>query len=184
VDPDTVGGFFTLIKFDTSVPFAGGPANPGVAAGTAVPVGNRRNGGESRLVFEATRVGATGAPDFSNELHRILINNWDQVDLLDLVQFHSAGGTPCSPLSTDLDIEYTTDHQLMAEWSVTVTSAALPTAVAGPSGTAPRGGAGTDHHDITSWKSCSYTVSLTTRRALTTGVFEDPGRTVSRTFCK
>jgi len=143
------------------------------------------------IIFEATRVsGPTSPPDYSNTLSRIRINNWREVALLDLLQFHTGGGTPCSPLSTDLDIEYTADHELMLAWSIHIdTAATIPGApLTLPSGTSTRSGGantafGTHHEDISAWPTCSYTVRLTTRRALTTGLVDDDADNLRKTFC-
>ena len=107
------------------------------------------------------------------------------MSLLDIQQFLGPGATACSPLATDLDILYTTDHELMATWSINITTAATipPPAPVYPSGTGPRGGAGTDHHDISLWPTCSYTVHLFTRRSLTDGLHDDPTRDNTKTFC-
>jgi hypothetical protein len=174
-----------LIGFNTTQPFPDGDPAPGVVAGTPVPPASLRNGRAIGIIFEATRVGGpTSPPDFTNSLTRIHINNWYEVRLLNLLQFHTGGGTPCSPLTTDLDIEYTTDHEVMAAWGVGISTAAPIVSPPLPSGVGPRGGAGTHHENIASWPSCSYTVSLTTRRALTTGIVDDSDKTTSVTFCK
>ncbi len=182
------GGFNgNLLGFDSTQAFPGGPSAPGVPAGTAVPAPNQKNGVDAAIIFEATRVGLPpGPPDFTNTLAKIHINNWDEVSLLNLLQFHTGGGTPCSPLSTDLDIEYTTDHELMAAWGISIVTAASPPLVIPPlpSGVGPRGAAGTHHENIAAWPSCSYTVKLDTRRSLTDGLNDDPDKTNSLTFCK
>ncbi len=70
----------------------------------------------------------------------------------------------------------------MAAWDVEITSAAQPpVAVAG--GIGPRGGAGTQHETVAMWPTCSYRVTLTTRRSLTTGDSDDSDRTLEKTFC-
>jgi hypothetical protein len=197
VDANALGAGFngSLIGFNTTAPFPDGAPAPGVAAGLPVPAANLKNGVDIAIIFEATRVGGpVSPPDYTNALSRIHINNWYEVSLLDLLQFHSGGGSPCSPLSTDLDIEYTIDHALMAAWNVSVYSAAfLPSGVpplppmvtwpAGPTALNPRGEAGTFHLDISTWPMCSYTVSLTTRRSLTTGLYDDTAKPISKTFC-
>lgn len=175
-----------LMGFASWVAFPGGDPAPGVAAGTNVPVAARKNGKDGKLIFEASRVSQIGAPtpDYTNQLDRIHFNNWGEVSLLDILQFHSGGGNACSPLSTDLDIEYTTDHELMATWAVGISTAAtISPAPVFPNGTGPRGGFGTDHHNISTWPTCSYTVTLTTRRSLTDGLNDDPDKTNSKTFC-
>jgi len=191
-------GFYgPLIGFETTKiqPIQAGDPAPGVPAGTAVPGGSQKSGRDFKIIFEATRVGVAG-PDFTNSLPKARINNWTQVQLLELLQFHTHGGTPCSPLTTDLDIEYTVDHDLMAAWSVNVTSAASFPHNPFPSDAlasdpapstmtkSPRGGFGTHHEDITAWPSCSYTVHLFTRRRLTTGIVDDGTSEVPKTFCK
>ena len=192
-------GFYgPLIGFDTTkvTPIqVGDPGPPGLAAGSAVPGGSEKDGRSFTIIFEATRVGVAG-PDFTNALPKARINNWTQVELLNLLQFHTHGGTPCSPLSTDLDIEYTVDHELIAAWSVDVTSAAsfshnpLPSdALASDPAPStmtksPRGGFGTHHENITSWPSCSYVVHLYTRPRLTTGIVDAGTSELIKTFCK
>ncbi|MEQ8354771.1 MAG: hypothetical protein RH942_04475 [Kiloniellaceae bacterium] len=191
VDPAALGAGFNgaLIGFNTKTAFPDGDPAPGVAAGTQVPVANVKNGVDVAVIFEATRVGGpTSPPDYSNTLSRIHINNWNEVALLDLLQFHSGGGTACSPLSADLDIEYTADHELMAAWSLGISTAASIPPLSLPSGTGTRSGVsntvfGTHHEDISAWPSCSYTVSLTTRRALTNGISDDDADPVTKTFC-
>jgi hypothetical protein len=73
----------------------------------------------------------------------------------------------------------------MAAWSVGMTTSAVIPAPAPvfPSGTGPRGGSGSDFHDITTWPTCSYLISLTTRRALTTGLNDDYDKQTIKTFC-
>ena len=103
-------------------------------------------------------------------------NNWGEVRLLDLLQFHSGGGNACSPLSTDLDIEYTVDHELLADWHLELVTAAGMTLTAPPSGPDalhPRGDAGTHHENISGWPTCSSAIRLHTRRRLTDGLNDD-----------
>lgn len=191
VDPAALGGGFSgaLIGFATPAALPGGAPAPGVAAGTQVAAANLRAGTDIAILFEATRVGGPVAPpDHANALPRIRINNWEEVRLLDLLQFHTGGGTPCSPLSTDLDIEYTADHELMAAWGLQISTAATIPALALPAGTAARAAGvntafGTHHEDISAWPTCSYTVILSTRRALTDGLNDDPTKQTTRTFC-
>jgi hypothetical protein len=193
VDPNALGGGFSgaLIGFNTSTPLPDGEPLPAVDAGAQVPAANLKNGVDLAIVFEATRVGGpTSPPDYTNTLGRIHVNNWREVALLDLLQFHSGGGTPCSPLSTDLDIEYTADHELMLSWNIDISTAAtIPPPLALPiSGTSTRAGGansvfGTHHEDISDWPTCSYTVVLTMRRALTTGLVDDDASHVPKTFC-
>lgn len=192
VDANALGGGFNgaLLGFDSSAAFPGGPPTPTVAAGSQIPVGDLKEGVDVAIIFEATRVGGpTSPPDYSNTLSRIHINNWEDIRLLDLLQFHTGGGSPCSPLSTDLDIEYTTDHELMLAWEIGISTAASIPPLTLPSGAATRAvGAqiafGTHHEDISSWPSCSYTVTLSSIRTLTTGLSDDAWTSTSKTFCK
>lgn len=194
VDSDALGAGFNgaLIGFNTNTPFPGGDSLPGVAAGAQIPNANLKAGVDLEITFEATRVGGPlSPPDYTNSLPKIHINNWDEAALLDLLQFHTAGGTPCSPLSTDLDIEYSADHELMASWRIDIITAAPGLPITNPlvNGTATRDASGshtafgTHHEDISSWPTCSYTVRLRTRRALTTGLDDASHRDVPKTFC-
>ncbi len=193
VDPNALDNGFglPLTGFASWVAFPGAPdadPAPGVPAGTAVPVGNQKNGVHPAIIFEATRVSKIGAPppDYTNQLSNIHINNWLEVSLLDLQEFLAPGATCCSPLTTDLHILYTADHELMAEWFIDmVTCPPGPSpAPTFPSGIGPRGGAGTDFHDISTWPMCSYLIRLFTRRSLTTGLEDDDLDDLSfKTFC-
>jgi hypothetical protein len=191
VDPNALGGGFAsaLIGFNTKTALPDGAPVPGVAAGVQVPAANLKNGVDLAIIFEATRVGGpTAPPDYTNTLSRIHINNWGEVALLDLLQFHTGNGTPCSPLSTDLDIEYTADHERMRAWSIRIqTAASIPTLTL-PAGTSTRSAGantafGTHHEDISAWPTCSYTVVLRTQRALTDGLDDDPVNDLPKTFC-
>jgi len=180
-----------LMGFRSDIVFPGGDATPaGVNAGQAVPGTKQKNGIDSAIYFEATRVGTIGAvngganPDFHNELPKIHINNWNEVSLLELQEFINPGATPCTPLTNDLHVLYTTDHELMADWSIDmVTSATIVPAPTFPFGSGPRGGNGSDFHDITSWPTCSYLIRLWTRRSLTDGLDDDSAKWIFRTFC-
>lgn len=187
VDPSATNGGFSgpLLRLDSNTVVPGGAA-PGSGAGNAVA--SPQSGKLVRIVFEAEPLtGATGAtPTLTNELERLLVNNWSDVNLLGLLQFSGPGSTACSGLSNALDIQYTTDHELLAAWTMGIsTAASIPGGVpALPSGTTPRGAAGTKHLDISTWPACSYLVSLTTRRMLTDGETDDSGHTNYVTFCK
>jgi len=192
VDPNALGAAFNgaLIGFNTSVPFPGGDPAPGVAAGTQIPLANVKNGIDVAIIFEATRVGGpVSPPDYTNTLDCIHINNWLEVTLLDILQFHSVGGSPCSPLSTDLDIEYTADHELMRKWKIDIDTAASLPALTLPSGTSTRDVAGaniafgTHHENISKWEPCSYSVKMTFQRKLTTGLIDDDVDEIRKTFC-
>ena len=196
VDQNAWDGAYSnaLLGFRSPIAFPGGPsAPPGLAAGQPVTGGDQRNGSHAAIIFEATRVGGpTSPPDFTNTLSNIHINNWHAVALHNLLQFHTGSGTPCSPLSTDLDIEYTVDHELIAAWNLQLTTAATPapTPALPPINNPPadnittRGGFGTHHENITAWPSCSYIVWLHTRRSLTTGLVDDTTQSIPLSFCK
>ena len=186
IDPAATNGGFSgpLLRFasETVVPGGNAPSNgPGVAPPA-------KNGTMLRIVFEAEPVtGATPtAPTLTNQLPKIYVNNWSDVNDLNLAQFTGPGNTPCSGLTNNLDILYTADHELMAAWSLSITTSA-PAPAGGwpvlPSGTVPRGGVGTQHLDISLWAKCSYTVWLTTRRKLTDGENDDSGHSRPVTFC-
>jgi hypothetical protein len=175
-----------------------GVATSSQPAGQPVPGAEQKNGVDCAIIFQATRVSTIAAvnggaaPDYTNQIGKVHINNWSTVALLDILQFHTGGGTPCSPLSNDLDIEYSVDHALIAAWSIGLTTAAPGVALTSPPPppSTPRGGAGTHHENIgpgpghpTGWPTCSYTVTLTTRRRLTNGLNDDSDWTIPKTFC-
>jgi hypothetical protein len=187
---DAFSGYLT--GFNTAAAIVpNGAAPTSVAAGTAVPAGEQKNGVDCAIIFQATRVSTIAAvnggaaPDYTNQIDKVHVSNWLQVNLLDILQFHSGGGTPCSPLSTALDIEYTVDHELIADWNITLTTAAPGVSLTSPPPppSTARGGAGTHHENISGWPTCSYTVTLNTRRRLTNGIEDDSTWPVSKTFC-
>jgi hypothetical protein len=199
VDPNAIGGGFqTLMGFDTSevVPSGGGPLDadglyaphPGVPAGTAVPAGNERAGADLSITFEATRVALSSA-DYTNGLAKIHINNWDEVNELWFLEF---GTDCCTPIDATLSVEFTVDHEEMdsGAWSLGITSCS-PSAPGNITPTpsdpgvtlTPRGISGTIVEDTSSWSSCSYTATLTTRPGLTTGLNDRGAIPDSLTFC-
>lgn len=185
VDPLALGNGFNgpLIRFNSTTAVPGGPA-PGNGAG--VPPSSPRSGVPLSVIFEAGPVG--GATTFTNTLPKILFNNWDEVHQLNLLQFQAPGADACEEIVNDLDIQFTVDHELIATWSIGISSAASfpppPALPSGPTPAKPRGDADTHHVNVSGWPSCSYTVSLHTRRKLTDGEQDDSGRTVPLTFCK
>jgi hypothetical protein len=187
MDPAATNGGFSgpLLRFASATVVPGGTAP---SSGPGVPPAVPKNGTMLRIVFEAEPVtGPTvSSPTLTNQLSKLYANNWSDVNHLNLAQFIGVGNTPCSGLTNSLDILYTADHELMAAWSLGIsTAASIPGGVpALPSGTAPRGGVGTQPLNISTWPACSYTVLLTTRRMLTDGEIEDSGHTNSITFCK
>jgi hypothetical protein len=185
VDPLATNGTLSgpLMKFVSSSVVPGGSAvTAGDSAGN--PPSSPKNGTAIRIVFEAEPVTGASAtsPLLTNALPKILINNWQQVLLLDLVQF---GTSCCTPLTSALGIEYTTDHELMRSWGLGISSCAtFPfTPLSGPTAAKPRGDNGTDNVDISTWPGCSYLISLSATRALTDGLQDDPGANTVKTFC-
>ncbi len=185
VDPNALdGGFYgPLVRFDTTqvLPALDAPGN-GAGNAPASP----KNGIDLRIIYQAGPVSASpsGPVSFTNDLPHIHINNWGEVNLLDLQEF-SGGGTPCSKITNAINIQYTVDHELTAAWGLGISSAAaFPPPPPLPSGNAPRGGFGTHFVNVAAWPNCAYVVSLSTRRRLTDGEDDDSGRTIQRVFCK
>lgn len=188
MDPTATNGGFSgpLMLFASTSVVPGGTA-PNSGAGVAVTPAAQKNGTMLRIVFEAEPTsGATSTtPTLTNQLDNVYINNWSDVNELNLEQFVTSGNA-CTGLTNNLDILYTADHELMAAWNVDISSAAPipPIAPPLPSGTTPRGEFGTRNLNITTWQPCSYRVTLTTRRKLTDGEDDDTGHTNLLTFCK
>lgn len=186
MDPAATNQGFSgpLVRFVSGTVVPGGIAptsGPGVAPAIL------KTGTMLRIVFEAEPVSGptVSAPTLTNELARLYVNNWSDVNDIGLTEFTGLGNTPCSGLTTDVHIKYTADHELIAAWSLGISTAAIPNPVPVlPSGNVPRGAAATLPLDIHLWPACSYTVSLSTRRMLTDGEIEDPGHPNSLTFCK
>jgi hypothetical protein len=189
VDPAHVaGGFTTLVGFNSPDAVPGGvPPAPPPDAGSPVPAADQKTGTDLGLIFQATRVsGPASPPDHTNDLAKIHINNWAEVNLLDIAEFHTSGGTACSGITSSLHVEYTTDHAQMREWAAVITSAALgsPVTVAGgPDALHPRGDAASAPVDTSGFAPCSYTATLSTRAGLTTGLIDSTGRSQQKTFC-
>ena len=196
VDPNATNGALSgpLVRFISSTAVPGGNAtDPADKAGN--PPTSPKNGTAIRIVFEAEPVTGPsgGSPLLTNELSKILINNWADENLLNLAEF--GGGTCCTPLTTSLDIQYTADHELMRSWAVGISSCAfslpghpaVPTLPSGgntrPGGPPPNTPNGTATVNISTWPGCSYLVSLSTTRAVTDGEQDDTGHTNWVTFC-
>jgi hypothetical protein len=202
VDPNILGGMFDgpLMGFASDVAFPGGTP-PAVPVGT--PVTSPKNGVSASIIFQATRVSniaavnGGAAPDYTNQLDTIRINNWDQVQELNFLEF--ATGC-CTPIDKTLSIEITVDHEQMGagSWNVDIHSCALasdvypiqvglnppaPSPVTGITFTAGgRGGSGTTVVDTSTWCNCSYTVNLDTTPGLTTGLIDKIGEDNQVTF--
>lgn len=198
VDPEAIGGgFFTLLGFATTGVVPGGVPTPDTGAGQAPTQGG---GTTLAMTFQATRtatvaaVDGGAAPDYSNGLASIRINNWSEVTDLWFVEY--ATGC-CTPIDRTLGIEFTADHEEMdaGSWSVEITGCGLVPSglsdpdVLTPTGSSlgvtvdpPRGGWGTIPVDTSTWVNCSYTVTLSTRPGLTTGLVTRSQRDNPLTF--
>jgi hypothetical protein len=187
VDQLAVDGGFQgpLMRFVTGAAFPDGNAtSPGDVAGD--PPSVMRNGRAVRVIFE-TATDPTDASTINRQMLEavLYVNNWTEVRLLDLEQFISGGAGSCTPIVDDVDILYTVDHELLHGFSTAISTAAPGVVVPPlPNGTGPRGGEGMHHVDVSSWPSCSYIVSLSSRRSLTNGEQDDPSNQSIKTFCK
>ena len=190
IDPAATNGGFSgpLLRFNSATVVAGGtaPGNDRADAGNAVA--SPKNGTTLAIIFQAEPVGGStpSAPTLTNQLDKIYINNWSDVNAINLAQFTGAGNTPCTGLTTAIDVLYTADHELLAEYGIGISTAATipPPLPAWPSGTGPRGAHGSFHVDIHLWPACSYLLALNTRRMLTDGEIDDSGHDTWLTFCK
>lgn len=201
VDPNAIGGgYSTLLCFDTTQPGAvpgGQPianalSDPGGApAGTAVSASGQKTGTNVSIIFQATRTTAS-VIDFSNSLCLIRVNNWTEVNNLWLSEFGTS--SCCTPIDTSLSVQFTVDHEELnvGSWSLAITSCSTsapgtitpPNPTAGVTFTAGgRGANGTIAEDTSTWSNCSYTVTLTTIPALTTGIVNRSSDPNSLTFC-
>jgi hypothetical protein len=183
VDPNAIGGGFqTLLGFDTtpSIAVPGGNPTPGVPAGTAVPAGAQQQGTDLSITFEATRITTPsgGTPDYANVLSKIHVNNWTEVNELNFAEFVTGC---CTPIDATLSVQFTVDHEEMSAggWSLGITSCSAsapgditPTASRPGVTVTARGGSGTIVEDTSTWTNCSYTVTLSTRPGLTTGLVD------------
>jgi hypothetical protein len=174
-----------LLGFDSSQVIVGGtPPLPG--AGNPVAVAQQKNGTDVLIAFEATRVTTFPPADTYQAPTQLHVNNWNEVNQLNLVEFTSGC---CTPIDDSVGVQFTVDHELMAagNWILGITSCApTPGTIAG-TGVAPwatpRGGSGTITEDTTTWSPCSYTVGLSTRPGLTNGLEDRDYEYVSQSFC-
>jgi hypothetical protein len=206
VDPNAIGGgFTTLLGFDTTPVVPGGSPIPGaigtpggVPAGSAVPAASQRAGTDLSITFEATRVtlspAGTAVPpgsgvDFWNELDKIHVNNWTEINNLWFLEF---GTDCCTGIDATLSVQFTVDHEEMnsGAWSLGISSCSasapgdITPTVSGPGVIlTSRGGSGTIVEDTSTWSNCSYTVTLSTRPGLTTGLVDRSALNNSLTFC-
>jgi hypothetical protein len=182
------GGFQVLLGFNSAAAAPGGDPAPGVTAGNPVPALSQRAGTDMSITFEATRV-SVASIDFTNALAKIHVNNWEEVNELNFVEYSTGC---CTPIDATLGVEFTVDHEEMdsGAWSLAITScsASAPGDIT-PNAATPgvtldaRGGSGTITENTSGWSACSYTASLTTRPGLTTGLIDRTGEPNTLTFC-
>ena len=206
VDPNAIGGGFqTLLSFDTpqTTEAAGGDPLPlgavaigtpgGAPAGTVVATASQKVGVDMTIIFQATRVSAAPAVDYSNSLCTIHVNNWSEVNNLWFFEFTEGGGC-CQPINDTLSVQFTADHEMMTAvgWSLGISSCSpsAPGNITPPNPTpgvtftaGGRGASGTVVENTTAWTNCSYTASLVTRPALTTGLADRTAVPNTLTFC-
>jgi hypothetical protein len=178
-------GFSGPLIYASSQSFAPGGAAPGSGAGNAVAA--PKSGVDVEIVFEAAPMPGGAGATLSNTLPRLHVNNWSEVAEATVAQLTLPGTTPCSAVTTALDLSYTMDHELVASWGIgLVTSATIPGGFpVFPGGTTPRGGFVSHHLDITPWPECAYQLTFSRKLKLTDGERPDSGRTSTiALFCK
>lgn len=179
-----------LMNFRTRTQAAVG-GNPGSAeAGSPVPPANAKNGELLYVRLQGNDVTETGAT-YQSAAYPLLVNNWREIGVVNLGELEA---DPCSEVSEDtINVRYTTDHQFMRDWSLSITSAASPwspptlpnmTNPNPPPATTPapitssRGAYGSYSVDTGSWPTCTYRIVLTTRLALTDGDHNEPASNI------
>lgn len=193
VEPDARGQSFqvTLLRLNSAAIVPGGAA-PGNGPGQDVAA--KRSGKRIRVIFETTTDPANPAATVTqSDVAVLLVNNWNEVRELNLQQLMvGGGGTPCSALTTQMNVLYTVDHELLGDWGISIHSAAsgwsvapppLPSSTNPPAGATARGAFGDRAVPIGGWPACSYTVVLTSVRKLTTGEGNDQPNQSALTFC-
>jgi len=204
VDDTLIAGCVTVfLGFDTTQPGVA-PGSPpltappigtpgGAPAGTAVSTADQGVGTNLSIIFQATRVTVTTV-DNSNSLCVIHVNNWSEVNNLWFLEFDTPGTGCCTPIVSELSVEFTVDHEEMSagSWSLAITncSGSAPGNITPPNPTAGvtftaggRGASGTIVEDTSTWSDCSYTVTLTTQPGLTTGLDDREPIENQLTFC-
>lgn len=180
VDPFAVDDGFNsdLLTFNTVSAVPGGSA-PGDGAGN--PVSSPRNGQLLSIMMEASATDGTGV--MQSPIYPMYVNNWREVGLLALQEL---AGDPCAEISGNLNIEYTVDHELVANWGVSMSSVApgwtaptLPSLSNPPAGATPRGASGTETVSTAGYPTCVYTIRLSGQRMLTDGEELDPSNNLA-----
>lgn len=186
VDQEAIDdGFNGVLARVNSAKIVPGGAAPGSGAGN--PPADPKTGATVTFIFETRTPG--GPVLRQPQTVDVRLNNWAEVRELDLVEFQTGTDGACTGLTSTVTPKYTVQHEFLAAWSLGMSSAASPwtepplPSGAGPS---PNPSVAATHAPIAvgSWPACSYTVSLSTRRALTTGESNDDPDSRLRTFCK
>ena len=192
-------GFYgPLLWVNTNTIVAGGNANnPGDQAGN-LP-GTPKNGKKVLFAFQTTDDPSNPASVHFQEQSikaATYINNWEEVRMITLDELTAGGGGGCNPVTTHAHVNYTADHELIAEWTMYASSAAIPGGISilapGTAGTTPRGNAdtidfavaGTVSPAFNTWLSCAYRLGIHTRRKLTNGEGNDDTSWAELIFCR
>lgn len=194
LDNGFVGSLFWV---NTNTIIGGGDASGGITPGTAPTPAQQKNGTIVYFRFQTTDDPTNpGSPNLNTQntpIAKLLINNWNEVNLITLEELFSGGGKGCNPVTTHAHIDYTVDHELIADWSITAWSSAIPGGITGlPAGNVIRGSAASFdlatwaplNPAFASWPSCAYSIQLNTRRKLTTGEYNDVSKPNQIIFCK
>lgn len=117
--------------FDTTTIVA--PANPNLTfpptqiGAIPVPGASQLNGTDLTLTFQATRVGHTSTPDFTQLPPTLIrVNNNTEVDQLTLAEFSGPLGC-CTPISSQVTVLFSVDHEEIiasGDWSLSILSQA------------------------------------------------------------
>ena len=116
--------------FDTTTVVAIDDPNPLPATqigGIPVPGGSQLNGADLKLTFQATRVGHTSTPDFTQLPPTLIrVNNAIEVNQLTLGEFSGPLGC-CTPISAQVTVLFSVDHEEIiasGDWSLSILSQA------------------------------------------------------------
>lgn len=191
---NTYAGFFSgFLNLNSQTIQAGQNPNTGFVLtdiGHPIPGPATLNGENLTLTFEATRITNPASPDYQQTPVLIRLNNNFEVNQLYFQQFLDGGEGCCTPITSDVTVLISADHEEMSPLSLVITSCALSMPITLlPTGSPPatlhlvaRGGYGSVDQTITSGP-CSYTVTLTTLPLLTTGIVNRSAYNNSLTFC-
>ena len=181
-----------MLRFDTRQlpPWHGKKFAPPKATCGKAP-SKPKDGITGVLTFEARRQGAK--TPFATNSQRLVINNWNSVQILEITP------APCDPVTDELDVCFTFDHQFPRHWDLVVDSPKSKHGWQHGSAPAmgPRGAAGTIAvHDpaqkpnsklgklVPDWDPCVYRATLSVVRKLTNGYYEDSRQDSYIDFCK